>query len=428
MENQQPYHFKLVFGNDKLRGEGYSLNLVVRKDGLRRMVATGFYAFPNQWDKVNEVFITDNRVKDLHPERKEINEWLLVKKVELKEIKDTFEAKKIAWTADMFMNTFTFQRISENVFDYFQSQVNTLLESKHYGLAKQYYWTCHMMLKFDPALLKRVWSEIDYTYVKRFDFNMETKGNKGKGCKGNTRLYYHKGLRAVYNKAIKDKVAIDDVYPYGKNGFSASELEEDTPKRYIKTTDFAKIKEEEATNEFREKARKIFLFCYYCYGMSIRDAALLKKENILSLEDGDYIKYKRIKTKNNKKAKPIFIKINDNIREILTWFKENTILVGDYLIPGVSINYEDESLKLYNHITYRIKRINTLLKGIANDLQIDMNITTHVNRHTAAMRLQDMNVPRDIITEMFGHMDSKTTETYLDSFDHAVTAAAGDVL
>lgn len=51
-----------------------------------------------------------------------------------------------------------------------------------------------------------------------------------------------------------------------------------------------------------------------------------------------------------------------------------------------------------------------------------------MNRHTAVMRLQTMSISRDIIQEMLGHTDAKTTETYLDSFEHNVVAEAGSVL
>lgn len=429
VEKKEPYHFK-VWENDKfLNAEGYTLNLVIRKKGARKVISTGFFAYPHQWNDDNELFVTDSRVKDLHPQRNEINEWLLLKKVELNKILTDFDNRKIDWTVDQFIDAFFNNDIkTEKVYDYFQNLVNTLRENAHYGLASQYFWTCHNMHKFDSKLLKRVWSEIDKKYVERFDSQLATKGNYGKGCAGNTRAYYHKGLRAVYNRAIADKCAPEGTYPYGKKGFKISELEEETPKRYIRSNDFAKVKEEEAINKYREKTRKIFLFCYFAYGMTIRDAALLKKDNIISLEDGDYISYKRIKTEHNRKSKPIFIKINDNLRELLKWFENNTTLVGDYLLPIVSIDYEARSLKLYKHITYRNRRINILLKGIAKDLVIDMNITTHVNRHTAAMRLKGMSIPRDVITEMFGHMDPNTTATYLDSFDHAITAAAGNVL
>lgn len=426
--NQQAWHFKLITGEDKLHEEGYTLNLIVRRKGLRRMISTGFFAYPHQWDEDSETMVSDNRVKDLHPQRKEINDWLLEKKAEIKKVIDSFEIQKIDWTAQQFMDVFLEKLKTSSVHDYFQSWVNFYHEEKRWGSKNQFFWTCHMLGKADEKFLQRMWSDIDYKYVVAFDHYLKVKGNKGKGCKGNTRVYYLKALRKMYNEAIKDKCASETLYPFGKNKFSISALQEETPKRYIKTDDLGKIKDDETSNIFREKTRRIFMFCYYCYGMSIRDSALLKSSNILTLEKGDFIAYKRIKTQHNPKSKTIYIKINDNIKELLDWFKENTTLVGDYLLPVVSIDYPEKSLELYNHITYRNRRINGLLKGIAKELAIHMNITTHVNRHTAANRLQDMGISRDIIQQMLGHMDANTTSIYLDSFSHDVVAEAGQVL
>lgn len=58
---------------------------------------------------------------------------------------------------------------------------------------------------------------------------------------------------------------------------------------------------------------------------------------------------------------------------------------------------------------------------LAEELQItDMKLTTYVSRHTMAMMLQRNNVSREQISQILGHADMKTTNTYLDSFDTTV--------
>ena len=66
------------------------------------------------------------------------------------------------------------------------------------------------------------------------------------------------------------------------------------------------------------------------------DAALLTKKNIIRYNGGNYIVYKRNKTKEAKKVKPIQIKITPEIQELMNWFSANTLLVEDYLLPIVS--------------------------------------------------------------------------------------------
>ena len=92
----------------------------------------------------------------------------------------------------------------------------------------------------------------------------------------------------------------------------------------------------------------------------------------------------------------------------------------DYLLPIVSIaGYKGE--RLYNHIRSRFGRNNKL--GIT-----DMKLTSYVSRHTMAMTLQDNQVPREVISQILGHSDLATTNTYLDSFASSVIDEAVKVL
>ena len=70
-------------------------------------------------------------------------------------------------------------------------------------------------------------------YINRFNLEMEKDG-----CCGNIRKYYLKTLRAVVNKAIKEREASSNTYPFGKGGFEIGKLAEETAKRYLFATRF----------------------------------------------------------------------------------------------------------------------------------------------------------------------------------------------
>jgi integrase len=235
-------------------------------------------------------------------------------------------------------------------------------------------------------------------------------------------------LRAILNKAIQDKEASESTYPFGKGGFNVAALEEETAKRYLPHDSMIKLKTTVMDNAVLERTRRLFLFSYYCYGISFIDAALLTKKNIIRYNGGSYIVYKRNKTKEAKKVKPIQIKITAEIQELMDWFSANTLLIDDYLLPIVSIaGYKGE--QLYNHIRSRFGRNNKNLANLAKALEItDMKLTSYVSRHTMAMTLQDNQVPREVISQILGHSDLATTNTYLDSFASSVIDEAVKVL
>ena len=386
-------------------------------------MALGIYAEPHQWNDKLEMFVTDKRVPKLHPDRIYLNEWLTQKKSEILRIIADFDANKIDWTLNQFEQEFFHYSNKGNVKEFFENLIQTYKDTNHIGNANCYSRTLHVLELFDEKLPERVFPEIDIKYVKSFDVFLQKRE-----CKGNTRKFYFKTLRAVLNKAIQDGEASETTYPFGKGGFSISALEEETAKRYLPHDSMMKLKTTVMDNAVLERTRRLFLFSYYCYGISFIDAALLTKKNIIRYNSGNYIVYKRNKTKEAKKVKPIQIKITPEIQELMDWFSANTLLVEDYLLPIVSIaGYKGE--QLYNHIRSRFGRNNKNLSNLAKALEItDMKLTSYVSRHTMAMTLQDNQVPREVISQILGHSDLATTNTYLDSFASSVIDEAVKVL
>lgn len=334
-----------------------------------------------------------------------------------------FEKDRIDWTLNQFEDIFLNKAPKGNVKDYFNNLITILKDTNHFGNAECYSRTLHMLGLFDKKFETRVFPEIDIKYVKSFDVYLQKRG-----CTGNTRKFYFKALRACMNKAIQDKEAPESTYPFGKGGFNITSLEEETAKRYLPNDYMETLKSTVVDNSTLEMTRRLFLFTYFCYGISFMDAALLSKKNIIRYNGGDYIVYKRHKTKDAKKVKPIQIKITDTIRELLDWFKVNTILIEDYLLPIVSRDgYKGQ--QLYNHIRSRFSRNNKNLKNLATALNItDMKLTSYVSRHTMAMTLQDNQIPREVISQILGHSDLMTTNTYLDSFATNIIDEAAKVL
>lgn len=410
----------ILFSGSKRKNGSYPVSIRITKDRKCKMIRTGLVSFKEQWNEKEERFIADRKTV---PKFKIWNARLSEIETQINQIFRTFEIDRIDWTLNQFEDAFLYKANKGNVKEFFHSYILTLQDTGHTGTAICYSRTLHILQLFDSKFDKKVFSEIDVKYVNAFDTFLQKRK-----CKGNTRKYYLKTLRALFNKAIKEKEASESTYPFGKGGFSLSSLEEETEKRYLTHENMVKIKTSVMENQVLERTRRLFLFSYYCYGISFVDAALLTRKNIVQYNGGSYIVYKRAKTKETKKAKPIQIKITSEIRNHLDWFTENTTLVEDYLLPLVSIaGYKDEVL--YNHIRNRFRRNNKCLKELATVLGItDMKLTSYVARHTMAMTLQENQVPREIISQILGHRDLATTNYYLDSFGSNVIDEAVKVL
>lgn len=426
------FKFSLYQGNTTKKGS--PIKLVIRKQNDRKLIALGIYANPNQWDEEQQRFKT-GKGKELHPDRIKNNEYLNRKEIEANDIIDEFEKLKIDWSLNQFEDKFLNKSHQGSVSTFFDDMLHDLNETGHIGNALCYKSTYHMLQLFDSDIEKRTFNELDYRYISKFDTWLQTpretkyKGDRiieRKGCSGNTRKYYHKALRAVLNKAIQLGQASKATYPYGKGKFEVGRLEETTKKRYLVNSDIDKIKTTNINNLRTELIRRLFIFSYYCHGISYVDMAQLTTDNVQNLEDGKYIVYKRQKIKNQKNTKPLSIKIFPEIEELIKWFAENTIRIGNYLTPCITRDYQGE--ELYKHIINRSHRYNEGLKLLAKELKINVNLTSYVARHTMAMRLKTNGVSTEIIQQVCGHSNLKTTAVYLDDFNNEIVNNAVEIL
>ena len=343
---------KLCLYSGNTTKKGSSIKLVIRKNNDRKLISLGLYANLDQWDDELQRYIV-GKGKHLHPDRYKNNEYLNRKEIEANDILEDFEKQKINWTLNQFESVFLNKTRQGFVAQFINKIVADLRATGHIGNATCYERVLHMLCLFDIRFDKRIFSELDVKYINAFDVWLQTprsteyQGDRlveRKGCSGNTRKYYHKALRAIINKAIQIGEASNNTYPYGKGKFEVSKLEETTAKRYLINDHIELIKNKEIENTTIEIIRRLFLFSYYCHGISYVDMAQLSKENIFQLEDGEYIIYKRQKIKNQKGVKPLSIKITPEIKDLLNWFAENTLILSDYITPCITRDYEGEQI------------------------------------------------------------------------------------
>jgi integrase len=428
----------ILYKSTTLIDGSHPIVLRVTKNRIRKFISLGISSKPEKWSKEFSLLKKDKRI---NPDYEVQNNFITTQLLKAKDIINDFDKQKKDWTLNQFEEAFFNYSKKGKVKPFFEKLINDLRVTGHSGNANCYERTMNILEIFDKKFSNRIFSEIDIKYVRAFDTFLQTprkttytskKGNKRtverNGCSGNTRKFYFKALRAVLNKAIEAKEASSSTYPFGKGGFEISKLGEETDKRYLPSEDLQKIKTKTSEKSNIEFSRLIFLFSYFCYGMSHIDMALLKKENIKRFENGTYIVYKRNKTSSAKNSKTIKIKLSDELADIIQKLTQIKNPIEDYLLPIISTQ-DLEGDKLYNHIKNRLKTINKNLKALSQELGIDnINLTSYVSRHTMAMTLQNNNVPREVISQILDHKDMKTTNTYLDSFSSNVIDEAVKVL
>ena len=213
-------------------------------------------------------------------------------------------------------------------------------------------------------------------------------------------------MRAIYNRAIKEKLVERSEYPF----YDIKIKVEKTQKRAVSNEDILKLKTARVeTGSASWRALNYFFLSYYLIGISFTDLAYLKKENLI---DGRLV-YRRRKTHKN-----YSIKLFAEAEIILESLKPTNSI---YLLDVISSGTLEDSIEAKKTIRQWIKTTNKYLKRVSESEKIKGNTTTYSARHSFATIAKRLGFSNELIAESLGHeYGNKITNTYLDSFDKDV--------
>lgn len=373
------------------------------------------YLSDSQWRGISE--------KDVRKENKKIKNSIEDTASKAREAIQAITANNRSFTFDRFEKEFILETSSMGFIKFFTDYLDILIKE---GRAGSYHtYNCGLQafkafrngkdldpLDITPDLLKDFES-----YLKKDKAYTTTRGKRGIRKAGKTTIsIYMRALRAVYNFITGKLPHLKEHYPFTthtsdrtkyriKSG-SGSKGDALTVEQLQK---FLEVEVLASSPEWR--AKNIWLFSFYCNGMNFNDIARLLYSDI----KGDSITYVRQKTKETEgKEEVIEIPLNNAIREIIVELgnpdKRPGNFVFDILTKGLS---QIEQRKVINQ---KLKIVNKWLKRVcaANKLP---PLTTYWARHSYASLLKQSGESVELIRELLGHSDIKTTESYLKRFD-----------
>lgn len=241
-------------------------------------------------------------------------------------------------------------------------------------------------------------SEIDVNWLKRYEAWL-----RAKGLGDNSIGVRFRTFRVLYNRAISENVVKAEYYPF--RIYKVSKLRKETVKRSISKSDVEQIINYKTDRTYTQLAIDLFYFSYLSGGINFVDMAYLTKDNIIDKR----LIYTRKKTK-----KLIKLPIQDKALEIVEKYKS----YNSYLFPILS-EFHNTDIQKTNRVNKVLRIINKSLKTIGEELNLPIDITTYVARHTYATVLKRSGLNTSIISESLGHSSEKITQIYLDSFENS---------
>jgi integrase len=362
---------------------------------------------------------------------------------------DSFKSKAIkavdipVFTFDLFEDIYLNNRGAVDSLKFaFEKYIDELKDEKRIGTAVTYECAMNSILAFEYLKKKRS-NKITYQEAifklkelkkKKDDFksslkfaditpNLLTKYENTMIESGNSKTtvgIYLRSLRTIFNRAKIDSA----LYPFGKKDKKYIIPTGRNIKKALKLDDISKIfKYVAPSGSFREMSKDYWIFLYLCNGMNVKDMCLLKWKDI----DGDVLTYERAKTMRSKQeSTKIKVSLKDESKTIIRKWGTPSLDKNAFIFPhlqkGMTAERERE---VYQQLT---KIINKHIKQIAKELDIQKDVTTYFARHSFATILRNSGASVNLISNLLGHGDIKTTENYLDGFEQEIIHQTTDAL
>ena len=372
-----------------LKNSESPLMLRICKDGKRKYESLGISILPSLWD------FKQNKPTRKCP-NKEYIERLIAEKVKVYTDKVIeFKSQEKEFTATSLMEKVNKPVKRKTVQEVFNQYIQELESANRLRYADMYKCTMHSLIKFNKHL-DIPFSDMDTIWLKRYEVWLQSQG-----LAINTLGTRFRPLRVIYNLAIEEKIVKSEYYPF--NSFKVSKLSQTTAKRSIQKDEILSVLNYQGQTPLECLAIDLFTFSYLAAGINFGDIARLTKDNILE----NRLIYIRKKTQ-----KQIKVSLQEQAIKLI---QKYSMPDNPYLFPILSNFHKTEQQKV-NRIHKIIAKVNKSLKEIGERLNIPIDLTTYVARHSFATVLKRSGVNTSLICEALGHSSERVTQIYLDSF------------
>jgi len=354
-----------------------------------QQITTNIRLQPNEWDALRESVAVSVADRSIIQNRID-SDIALLKRI----VKD-LENSEINYSVGDIIKHYKSPECHVLVLDFMQNQIRLLRNANRLGTALNYEKTMKNFAEFlgsvnlpFSAMTEQLIAEYNAFLVQR-------------GMVRNSISFYMRIMRAVYNKAVRQKL-VEQSHPFTEVYTGIDR----TRKRAVSESVISqlyKLKLAEGTP--LALARDIFIFSYCTRGMAFVDIAYLKKDNI----QNGVICYARRKT-----GQLLSVRIEPSIQRIIDRYSS---ALSPYVFPILT---STETKQAYEEYQVAINNHNRLLRRLSKMLPAGCKLTSYTSRHSWATAARNHNVPISVISAGMGHTSEQTTQIYLTMLENSV--------
>lgn len=400
-------HLTVICRKDKVNKQNEApLAIKISQNYKSKKISLGVKINIDYWNFEN------NKLRDETPNREQIQFLIDTTIQDLNKKILNYRIQDKEFTIDDLLGISEKKQKTITIEKYFMKLVSQLKEIGKLSSASKYYFCLSSLSKFKSMNIS--FTDIDFQFLKDYEIYLRKKG-----LANNSIATQFSCFKSTYNKALEEGIFTNEDSPFKK--YKVGRLWTQTRKRAIHKEDVQKLKEFDLSTlikyptPYLEFARDIFMFSYLTAGINFKDIATLRYCDL----DNGRIYYSRHKTQKNMNT----ILLPDAMT-ILNKYMKKDAGAEDYIFPVLDRNIHITEQQQADRIQKVLKQVNRKLKIISRALNLKINLTTYVARHTFATVLKRSGVDIGIISESLGHSDLKTTQIYLDSFENTQIDAA----
>lgn len=365
----------------------------------RKVISTQYKLHDCCFDPIKQRAVPHKKIV-MRPEKiYQINEYIIDSLRELREVIDELESTGEPFDISEISQSFKKNQEKGFLLEHLREQIRILHADKRIGTANSYASTMNRVARYINHDEKFKYADITGAWVQGFVDKLISEG-----LNANTVKFYVHKLRAAYNIASSQDVpgTLYD-FPFRKIHVRSQV----THKRAVDESIIIKISHADLSRRKNlDLVRDIFMFSFFCRGMSFVDMAFLRYTDITD----NMIYYTRRKTGQSFK-----VRIEPPIRRIIDKYKSD----GLYILPIITTYTTDEEF-MYKEFRRGLRRFNDGLHTLSEYLELPVVLTSYVARHSWATIAKRAGIPIMVISEALGHTSEQTTQIYLKSLDFSV--------
>lgn len=393
----------VIYYRSKILSNGESpLMLRLTKDGKRKYISLHISLNPSYWD------FSKNKPKRNCPDKDRINTLIEQKTQKFRNQITEYKTENRDYTLNSLIQRVENPIHKQTFGEYLENYMKLLKSENRLGYVRTFHELKSSIIGFKQTL-DFYFSDIDILWLRGYELYLRKKGNAE-----NTIGIRFRSLRVLYNRAITDNIVKRCNYPF--HSFKVSKFYEETTKRALTREDIKRIIELDTRtittyhSPYLELGRNIFVFSYLSCGMNMTDIANLRYCDIID----NRITYNRQKT-----GKLISFPLQPLAIDLINKYSKPNSTSTDYVFPILDKNAHITTVQKRDRIKKANKSVNSALRKIGAKLEIPIELTTYVARHSYATVLKRSGVSTSIISESLGHSSEKVTQIYLDSFENS---------